>query len=51
MSLLARSILFKCRLGFREKPRFDLQMWGAVMGSSILNPGAIFCGPKVTQGQ
>ncbi|CAP94691.1 hypothetical protein PCH_Pc18g04670 [Penicillium rubens Wisconsin 54-1255] len=32
MSLLARSIPFKYRRGFRERSRVDLQMWGAAMG-------------------
>jgi hypothetical protein len=51
MSLFARSIPFKYRWGFREKSRVDLQMWGAAMGSYIVNPGALRCGPKVVQGQ
>lgn len=50
MSLFARSIPFKYRRGFRERSRVDLQMWGAAMGSYIVNPGAIRCGPKVAQG-
>jgi hypothetical protein len=52
MSLFARSIPFKYRWEFREKLRVDLQMWGeAAMGSYIVDPGAIRCGPKVAQGQ
>lgn len=51
MSLFARSIPFKCRWGFRKRPKLDLQVWGAAMGSYIVNPGTIRCGPKVAQGQ